>query len=91
MEKLKQVSTGRPGAGGVVSPIGLHGPLIGKNVTDLTNIVKSKNAYVTVRTVDHQRGEIQGQILPTNTPVSCHTTLRFAPPSTEPSVNNTRY
>ena len=71
--------------------IGLVGPLVGKNVTDLNNLVKSKNAYVTVRTVDQQRGEIQGKILPTNTPVNCLTTLRFAPPSTEPSANNTRY
>jgi hypothetical protein len=47
--------------------------------------------YVTVRTVDHQRGEIQGQILPTNTRVNCLTTQRFAPPSTEPSPNDTRY
>jgi hypothetical protein len=62
---VKAGITGPPGSGGVLSPIGLVGPLIGKNVTDLDNIVKSKNAYVTVRTVDHQRGEIQGQILPT--------------------------
>ena len=88
---IKAGITGPPGSAGVLSPIGLVGPLIGKNVTDLNNIVKNESAYVTVRTVDHQRGEIQGKILPTNTAVSCHTTLRFAPPSTEPSANNTRY
>ncbi len=88
---IKAGITGPPESGGVLSPIGLVGPLVGKNVTDLDNLVKSKNAYVTVRTVDHQRGEIQGQILPTSTPVNCLTTLRFAPPSTEPSANNTRY
>ena len=70
---------------------GLLGPLIDKPVTTLNDVIKSKNAYVTVRTLDHQTGEIQGQILPTNTPVNCLTTLRFAPPSTEPSANNTRY
>ncbi len=75
----------------VLSPIGLIGPLIGKPVTDLDNILKSKNAYATVRTVDHQRGEIQGQILPTSSTVSCLTTMKFAPPTTMPSSNNTRY
>lgn len=72
------------------SSLGLVGPLVGKNVTDLDNIVKSKNGYVTVRTVDHQRGVIQGQILPSNSTVNCLTTLRFAPPSTLPSPS-TRY
>jgi hypothetical protein len=74
-----------------ISPLGLVGPLIGKNVTDLDNILKSKNGYVTVRTLDHQRGEIQGQILPTSSTVNCLTTMRFAPPSTMPSPNSTRY
>ena len=88
---IKAGIMGPPGSGGVLSPIGLVGPLIGKNVTDLDNILKSKNGYVTVRTVDHQRGEIQGQIIPTNSIVSCLTTFRFAPPSTVPSPNSTRY
>ncbi|MGC2570718.1 MAG: hypothetical protein WA364_04330, partial [Candidatus Nitrosopolaris sp.] len=80
---------GPPGQGGVVSPLGLVGPLVGKNVTDLDN--KSKNASVTVRTLDHQHGEIQGQIHPTSSTVGCLTTMRFAPPSTVPSPNSTRY
>ena len=80
-----------PGKGGVVSPLGLVGPLVGKNVTDLDNILKSKNAYVTVRTLDHQRGEIQGQIHPTSSTVGCLTNMGFAPPSTVPSPNSTRY
>ena len=88
---IKAGITGPPGKGGVLSPIGLVGPLVGKNVTDLNNIVKSKGAYVTVRTVDHQRGEIQGQMVPSSSTVNCLTTMRFAPPSTEPSANNTRY
>ena len=88
---IKAGIMGPPGRGGVLSPIGLVGPLVGKNVTDLDNIVKNKNGYVTVRSVDHQHGEIQGQILPTNSIVSCLTTLRFAPPSTVPSPNSTRY
>src|SRR5581483_5601250 len=50
----------KPGSFGVLSPIGLTGPLVGKNVTELDNILKNKTAYATVRTVDHERGEIQG-------------------------------
>jgi CHRD domain len=81
----------KPGSFGVLSPIGLTGPLVGKNVTELDNILKNKTAYATVRTVDHERGEIQGQILPTSSSVSCLTTLRFAPPTTQPSPNSTTY
>jgi hypothetical protein len=88
---IKAGIMGSPGKGGVISPLGLVGPLIGKNVTDLDNILKSKSGYVTVRTLDHQRGEIQGQILPTSSIVNCLTTMRFAPPSTMPSPNSTRY
>ena len=88
---IKAGIMGPPGRGGVISPLGLVGPLIGKNVTDLDKIVKSKDGYVIVRTVDHQRGEIQGQILPTTSTVNCLTTMRFAPPSTIPSPNSTRY
>jgi hypothetical protein len=88
---IKAGLRGPPGQGGVISPLGLVGPLIGKNVTDLDNILKTKSGYVTVRTLDHQRGEIQGQILPTSSIVSCLTTMRFAPPVTIPSPNSTRY
>jgi hypothetical protein len=80
---IKAGIRGPPGKGGVISPLGLVGPLIGKNVTDLDNILKNKNGYVTVR--------IQGQILPTSSNVNCLTTMRFAPPSTMPSPNSTRY
>jgi len=59
---IKAGVRGPPGKVGVVSPLGLVGPLVGKDVTDLDN--KSKNAYVTVRTLDHQSEEIQGQIHP---------------------------
>jgi hypothetical protein len=88
---IKAGLRGPPGKGGVISPLGLVGPLIGKNVTDLDNVLKTKNGYVTVRTLDHQRGDIQGQILPTSSIVSCLTTMRFAPPMTMPSPNSTRY
>lgn len=85
------IKTGISGAS-LLSAAGLVGPLIGKNVTDLDNIIKSKDGYVTVRTVDHQRGEIQGQIVPTRIfLIPCLTTLRFAPPTSIPSPNSTRY
>jgi hypothetical protein len=67
----------------------LHGPLIGKPVTALDNIIKNKTAYVTVRTLGHESGSIQGQILPTSENVDCTTLSRFATPSTTPSPSNT--
>jgi hypothetical protein len=70
---------------------GLLGPLIDKPVTALNDVIKSKNAYVTIRTLDHQTGEIQGQILPTSSSVSCLTTARFGLPMTTPNVNNSLY
>jgi hypothetical protein len=42
-----------PGQNWVMSPNSLTGPLIGKNVSDLDNIIKNKGAYVTIRTLDH--------------------------------------
>jgi hypothetical protein len=50
---------------------GLLGPLVDKPVTALNDVVKNNSAYVTVRTLDHQTGEIQGQIVPTSSTVSC--------------------
>ena len=62
--------------------VGLRGPssatvftfgglLVDKPVTALNDVVKNNSAYVTVRTLDHQTGEIQGQIVPTSSTVSC--------------------
>lgn len=71
------------------SATGLSGPLLGKNVTDLVNVTKGGDAYVTVRTTGHESGEIQGQILPFNSHVGCLTSMRFAyPPPTTPSPSN---
>jgi hypothetical protein len=70
---------------------GLLGPLVDKPVTALDDVIKSKNAYIAVRTLDHQTGEIQGQILPTSSSVSCLTTARFGLPTTTPNVNNSLY
>jgi hypothetical protein len=70
---------------------GLLGPLIDKPVTALDNLIKSKNAYVVIRTLGHETGEIQGQILPTSSNVSCLTTARFGLPTTTPNANNSLY
>jgi CHRD domain len=67
---------------------GLLGSLIDKPVTALNDVIKNQTAYVTVRTLNHQIGEIQGHIVPTSSPVSCLTHARFGIPTTTPNVNN---
>ena len=52
---------------GVITPSDLSGPLAGKTVTDLTNLMKNDSVYVVVRTQAHENGEIQGVITPSNT------------------------
>jgi hypothetical protein len=86
---IKAGINGSPGKGGVISPNSLTGPLIGKNVSYLDKIIKSGSAYVTVRTLDHQRGEIQGQLVPSNSNINCLTTMRYAPPTTTMNPLNT--
>jgi hypothetical protein len=49
---------------GVITSDKLLGPLTGKNVTDLTNVIKHGGVYVVVRTQPNQQGEIAGQIVP---------------------------
>jgi len=48
---------------GVLTSDKLLGPLIGKGISDLVNLMKSKSTYVIVRT-QHQHGEIEGQLTP---------------------------
>jgi CHRD domain len=52
---------------GVITASDLSGPLSGKNVTDLTNLMKNNSVYVVVRTQAHENGEIQGVISPSKT------------------------
>jgi CHRD domain len=40
----------------------LQGPLAGKQISDLVNIMKNGGAYVNVHTQQNQNGEIRGQI-----------------------------
>jgi hypothetical protein len=55
---------------GVLTAANLLGPLIGKNVTDITPFLANKSASVIVRTQGHQMGEIEGQILPGAAPAA---------------------
>jgi hypothetical protein len=52
---------------GVITPSDLSGPLAGKTVTDLTNLMKNDSVFVVVRTQAHENGGIQGVITPSNT------------------------
>ena len=52
---------------GVITTSDLSGPLSGKNVIDLTNLMKNNSVYVVVRTQAHENGEIQGLITPNTT------------------------
>lgn len=49
---------------GTITIDDLNGPLAGKKVSDLVNLMKEGKTVVDVRTLDHQKGEIRGQILP---------------------------
>jgi hypothetical protein len=73
-----------PLASGVITADKLDGPLFGKSVTDLVNLIKSGSAYVTVRTTPNQHGEIRGQILP-----SSAAPITAAAPAPAPVMNKT--
>jgi hypothetical protein len=51
---------------GVITSADLSGPLKGKAVSDLTNLMKNDSVYVVVRTSAHENGEIQGVVSPSN-------------------------
>jgi CHRD domain len=48
---------------GKITSSDLQGPLAGKQISDLVNIMKNGGAYVNVHTQQHQDGEIRGQIM----------------------------
>lgn len=47
---------------GTITSSNLQGPLKGKQVSDLANIMKDGQAYVNIRTKQYPKGEIRGQI-----------------------------
>ena len=51
---------------GVLTSTDLSGPLIRKNFTDLTNLMKNGSENVVVRTQAHENGEIQGLVNPSD-------------------------
>jgi CHRD domain len=48
---------------GTITSSDLKGPLTGKQISDLVNMIKSGGAYVNVHTQQNQMGEIRGQIM----------------------------
>jgi CHRD domain len=47
---------------GTITSSNLQGPLKGKQLSDLANIMKAGQAYANIRTKQYPRGEIRGQI-----------------------------
>ena len=48
---------------GVITSDNLQGPLIGKQVSDLTELMENNNTYVEIQTTENPNGEIRGQII----------------------------
>lgn len=48
---------------GTINNSDLKGPLSGKNISDLINLIQSKNTYVNVHSESYPDGEIRGQIM----------------------------
>ncbi|MGC2426537.1 MAG: CHRD domain-containing protein [Nitrososphaeraceae archaeon] len=46
-----------------MNPTLLQGPLTGKQISDLVDVMKNVGAYVNVHTQQHQNGKIRGQIM----------------------------
>lgn len=52
---------------GVITANDLSGPLSGKSITDLANLMKNNSINVVIRTQGHENGEIQGAVTPSTT------------------------
>ena len=48
---------------GKITSSDLQGPLAGKQISDLVDLMKNGGAYVNVHTQQNQNGEIRGQIM----------------------------
>jgi CHRD domain len=47
---------------GTITSAKLEGPLTGKHLTDLINMINNRDAYVNVHTQANPKGEIRGQM-----------------------------
>ena len=52
---------------GVITVNDLSGPLSGKTITDLSNLMKNNSINVVIRTQAHENGEVQGAVTPSIT------------------------
>ena len=50
-------------ASGTINNADLKGPLSGRNISDLINLIETKNTYINVHSKSHHDGEIRGEIL----------------------------
>jgi len=50
-------------AQGIITADNLQGPLSGKQVSDLTELIENNNTYVEIQTTENPNGEIRGQII----------------------------
>jgi hypothetical protein len=48
---------------GIITADSLQGPLSGKQVSDLTEVITNNNTYVEIQTTEYPSGEIRGQIV----------------------------
>jgi hypothetical protein len=48
---------------GIITADDLQGPLSGKQMSDLTELVENNNTYVQIQTTENPSGEIRGQII----------------------------
>jgi hypothetical protein len=48
---------------GKITSFDLQGPLAGKQISDLVDLMKNGQAYANVHTQENQNGEIRGQIM----------------------------
>jgi CHRD domain len=55
---------------GTITSADLNGPLAGKQISDLVNLIKIGGAYVDIHTTQNQNGEVRGQISPSAVPSS---------------------
>ena len=50
-------------AQGIITTDNLQGPLSGKQVSDLAELIENNNTYVEIQTTENPNGEIRGQII----------------------------